>query len=144
MDPWLVVGLAALLAYANGTNDVSKGIATLVGSGTTDIRRALAWGTLWTAVGGLCGAVFAGAMLATFGNGLVTPGTPPTFAAALAVLVGAGGWVLLATRTGLPVSTTHALLGSLVGVLLLSHGPDGVRWSALGSKIFLPLLLSPV
>lgn len=140
----LVVAVGVFLAYANGANDVSKGIATLVGSGVTDYRRAIAWGTVWTAVGGVLGALFGGAMLATFGNGLLAPGTTPTFAAALAALIGAAAWVLLATRTGLPVSTTHALVGSLAGVAATAYGVDAVRWSALGGKVFLPLLVSPL
>jgi PiT family inorganic phosphate transporter len=139
----LVLVVGALLAYANGSNDVSKGVATLVGSGVTDYRRAIAWGTAWTAVGGLLGAVLSGAMLTTFGNGLLSPGTTPTFAGGLAVLIGAAGWVLLATRTGLPVSTTHALVGALVGVAALAYGVDAVEWSALGAKVLLPLMVSP-
>lgn len=94
----LVVAVGVFLAYANGANDVSKGIATLVGSGVTDYRRAIAWGTMWTAVGGVLGAVFGGAMLATFGNEFLAPGTTPTFAAALAALIGAAAWVLLGDR----------------------------------------------
>lgn len=139
-----VLGVAVSLAYANGANDVSKGVATLVGSGVSDYRRAILWGTLWTAAGGLLGAVFAGAMLSTFGSGLFAPGITPTFVAAVAALGGAGAWVLIATRAALPVSTTHALIGSLVGVSALAYGIDGVRWAAVGSKVFLPLLLSPL
>ncbi len=139
--PVLVVG--AILAFANGSNDVSKGIATLVGSGVTDYRRAIAWGAVWTAIGGLLGAVFAGAMLSTFGKGLLASGTTPAFAGALAALIGAAGWVLLATRTGFPVSTTHAIVGSLVGVAGFAYGVDSVKWSALGAKVLLPLLVSP-
>ncbi|MFN2421937.1 MAG: anion permease [Gemmatimonadota bacterium] len=139
----IVLAVGAALAFANGANDVSKAIATLVGSGVTDYRRAIAWGTAWTGVGGLLGALFASAMLATFGNGLRTPGTTPTFVGAVAVLVGAAGWVLFATRTGLPVSTTHAIVGSVVGVAALAYGADAVKWGALGGKVFLPLLVSP-
>ncbi|HWP65133.1 MAG TPA: inorganic phosphate transporter [Candidatus Limnocylindria bacterium] len=140
----LVLIVGAVLAYANGSNDVSKGIATLVGSGVTDYRRAIAWGTAWTAVGGLLGAVLAGAMLSTFGTGLLSPGTTPTYAGALAALIGAGGWVLVATWKGLPVSTTHAIIGSLVGVATLAYGTEAVRWSSLGGKVVLPLLASPI
>lgn len=139
----LVLLVGGSLAYANGANDVSKGVATLVGSGVTDYRRAIAWGAGWTAVGGLLGALFAGAMLATFGKDLLVPGTTPTFPAALAMVLGAAGWVLFATRAGLPVSTTHAIVGSLTGVAALAYGTDAVRWSALGGKVLLPLLLSP-
>jgi inorganic phosphate transporter, PiT family len=139
----LVLSIGFFLAYVNGANDVSKGIATLVGSGVTDYRRAIGWGTAWTAIGGLLGALLAGAMLATFGSGLLAPGTTPTFAAALATLFGAAAWVLLATRTGLPVSTTHAIVGSLTGVAAMAYGTGAVSWSTLGGKILLPLLVSP-
>ncbi|HLB01506.1 MAG TPA: hypothetical protein VJM77_00045, partial [Nitrospiria bacterium] len=54
----LGIFLVALLAFANGSNDVSKGIATLVGSGVTDYRKAILWGTFWTVVGGLIGVAF--------------------------------------------------------------------------------------
>jgi PiT family inorganic phosphate transporter len=138
----LVVG--AVLAYANGANDVSKGIATLVGSGIADYRRAIVWGTIWTGIGGLLGAVLAGAMLATFGKGLLLPGTTATFAAALSALAGAAGWVLFATRASLPVSTTHGIVGSLVGVSVLTYGLNAVKWSALAEKVLLPLLVSPL
>jgi PiT family inorganic phosphate transporter len=141
------VTLAALgfgLAYVNGANDVSKGIATLVGSGLSDYRGAILWGTLWTAIGGLLGAFLATAMVTTFGNGLLAPDTTQSVGAGVATLLGASAWVLIATRTGLPVSTTHAIVGSLVGVATVAYGVDGVRWGALGGKVVLPLLLTPM
>lgn len=140
----VLFGLGFGLAYANGANDVSKGIATLVGSGVTNYRRAILWGAIWTAVGGLLGAVFAKAMVTTFGNGLLASSTTPTLAAALATLFGAGAWVLIATRTGLPVSTTHAIVGSIMGVGAAAYGLAGIRLDVLGGSIFLPLLLTPL
>lgn len=132
------------LAFVNGANDVSKGIATLVGSGVAGYQRAIIWGTGWTAAGALAGAVLGKAMLAAFGSGLLAPDAEPSFAAAAATLVGAAAWVLLATRVGLPVSTTHAIVGSLVGVTAFAYGADNVQWSALTGKIALPLLMSPL
>lgn len=137
------VTAGAALAYANGSNDVSKGIATLVGSGVTDYRRAIIWGTVWTGAGALLGGLWGSAMIATFGKGLLDPVVTPTIVAALAMLIGAAGWVFLASRTGLPVSTTHALVGAVVGVAYLAYGPASIQWSALGAKVFLPLMLSP-
>ena len=139
----LLFVLVLALAYANGTNDVSKAIATLVGSGVTNYRTAILWGTIWTTVGAAVSGVVAGAMLNTFSTGLIRPGiaAPPTLA--VAVLVGAIAWVLVASRTGLPVSTTHALTGALVGAGLVAIGSDGLTWSAITKKIALPLLLSP-
>jgi PiT family inorganic phosphate transporter len=136
--------LVLALAYANGTNDVSKAIATLVGSGVTNYRTAIIWGAIWTTVGAAASGVVAGAMLNTFSSGLLQPGvaTPPALAGA--VLIGAIAWVLVASRTGLPVSTTHALAGALVGGGLVAIGSDGLIWTVLSQKIALPLLLSPV
>jgi PiT family inorganic phosphate transporter len=139
----LLTGLGFALAFANGANDVSKGIATLVGSGVADYRRAILWGTAWTATGGLLSASFAGAMVATFGSGLIAEGTSQTLNAGAATLAGATAWVVIATRTGLPVSTTHAIVGSLTGVAAVAYGAHGVRWDALGSKVVLPLLVTP-
>jgi len=59
-------------------------------------------------------------------------------------IVGACLWLLLATRLGWPVSTTHALLGGLVGSALAEVGPDGLRAAVIAKKALLPLLLSPV
>ncbi len=139
-----LLAVAGFLAFVNGANDVSKGVATLVGSGVTDYRKAIAWGTVFTAAGGLLAVFFAGAMLSTFGNGFFAAGVKPTFAAALATLAGATAWVAIATRTGLPVSTTHALVGALTGVASVAYGLAAVRWSTLGGKVFLPLLASPL
>ncbi|MCI0353242.1 MAG: inorganic phosphate transporter [Acidobacteriales bacterium] len=140
----LVFVLGIAVAYANGANDVSKGIATLVGSGVTNYRRAVAWGTLWTGVGGIAGAFLAHAMVQTFGKGLLSPSVHATVAAALATIAGAALWVAIATRKGLPVSTTHAIVGSIAGVATAAYGFAGVNWTAAGSKIALPLALSPV
>ncbi|MEK6549222.1 MAG: inorganic phosphate transporter [Nitrospirota bacterium] len=140
----LALLLMMAMAYANGANDVSKAIATLVGSGVTDYRTAIIWGTAWTIAGACLSAFVASAMLKTFSAGLIQPGiaTPPALAPA--ILVGAMGWVLVASRTGLPVSTTHALTGALVGAGLVSIGSQGLTWPAIAGKIGLPLLLSPV
>lgn len=142
---WLLVLVAGfLIAFVNGANDVSKGIATLAGSGVTDYRRAIRWGAVCTALGGLAGGSLAWAMVATFGTGLLAPGTTPTFAAVLATILGATSWVLVATRAGLPVSTTHAIVGAIAGVGSVAYGVHGIDWVAVGGKVVLPLLLSPI
>lgn len=135
--------LVLALAYANGTNDVSKAIATLVGSGITNYRAAILWGTCWTMIGAGAAAFLAGAMVKTFSQGLVQTGTviPPTVT--MAVLAGAMAWVLLASRTGFPVSTTHALTGAIVGTGLAAFAGESLLWPAVIKKIALPLLLSP-
>lgn len=140
----LTFALVLALAFANGTNDVSKAIATLVGSGVTNYRTAIAWGTAWTIVGASVSAFVAGAMVKTFSNGLIQTGTVLQPAVALAIVTGAMVWVLVASRTGLPVSTTHALTGAIVGTGLIALSGNGLMWPAIGKKIALPLLLSPL
>lgn len=140
---FVLFALVFALAFANGTNDVSKAIATLVGSGITNYQTAILWGTVWTVVGACVSVVVASAMVKTFSSGLIAPGTvtPPTLA--LAVLTGAIIWVLVASRTSLPVSTTHALTGAIIGAGLAAFAGDALIWSAIAKKIALPLLLSP-
>jgi inorganic phosphate transporter, PiT family len=140
----VLVALTLGLAYANGANDVSKGIATLVGSGVSDYRRAVAWGTLWTVAGGASAALLTTGLMATFsGKGLlIGPEPGPGFLAAVAC--GAIGWLAIATWTGLPVSTTHALVGGLCGAGVSVGGFEGVAWAAVGRKAALPLAISPL
>jgi inorganic phosphate transporter, PiT family len=82
-------------------------------------------------------------MIKTFGHGLVQTGTIVEPAVTLAVLIGAIAWVLFASRTGLPVSTTHALTGAIVGTGFVAFAGEGLIWSAIGEKIAHPLLLGP-
>ena len=137
------VVLMVALAYANGSNDVSKAIATLVGSGVTNYRRAIAWGSLCTVIGSLCSALIAKTLIGTFTKGFIAKGIAQTEIFALAVLIGAILWVLLATRISMPVSTTHAITGSLVFVGAFVFGTQNVQWHNLLNKVVTPLVLSP-
>lgn len=139
------VALAGLLlAYANGANDNFKGVATLFGSGTTEYRGALVWATLTTLAGSFTALFLARGLLVAFsGKGLLPVDiiADPSFAAAVGFA--AGATVLLATRLGFPVSTTHALIGGLVGAGLVSAS-EALDWGRLGDKFLLPLLVSPI
>lgn len=139
----LGIVLMVALAYANGANDVSKAIATLAGSGVTNYRRAIAWGAACTVLGALCSALVAGALIGTFTRGFIATGVRQTEVFALAILVGAIPWVVLSSRTGLPVSTTHAMTGALVTVGAFAFGADNVQWGGVVRKVAIPLLVSP-
>jgi len=142
MSTLILLGVM-VLAYSNGANDNFKGVATLFGSGTTNYRRALAWATVTTLAGSLLALLLAHGLVDSFkGKGLVPDAVTHEPAFVLAVSLGAGSTVLFATLTGLPVSTTHALIGGLIGAGLLATSGD-VRFSALLSSFLLPLLLSP-
>ena len=141
----LAILLAVLfLAYANGANDNFKGVATLFGSGTASYRTALVWATVTTLAGSLCALFLAQGLIETFkGKGLVPDAVTRDGRFLLAVSLAAAGTVLIATRVGMPVSTTHALTGGLVGAGLLAAAGD-VRFEALGTQFIVPLLFAPV
>lgn len=140
---WLVAVAVLWLAYANGANDNVKGAATLFGTGTAGYRRTLAWATATTLLGSLAALWAGSALLQAFrGKGLVPDAVvaDPRFLASVGF--GAAATVLLATRLGLPISTTHALTGALVGAGLLAPGRE-IQPGALWMSFLLPLLLSP-
>ncbi len=136
--------VVGLLAFANGSNDNPKGVATLYGSGTTGLRQAIGWATITTLAGSLAGWILADRLLIAFRGGGLVPAPlthDPRFL--LAAGFGASGAVLLASRVGLPVSTTHALLGGLLGAGVVA-AKGAVRLDALGREFALPLLASPL
>lgn len=131
------------LAYANGANDNFKGVATLFGSRTTNYRSALIWATLTTLLGSLTAAFLAEHLLKSFsGRGLVDHAltVQPDYAAAVGLA--AGVTVLAATRIGMPISTTHSLVGALVGAGWAARSAIDVE--TLSAQFFLPLLASPL
>src|SRR3954467_14226614 len=137
--------LVALLAFANGSNDNSKGVATLVGFGAAKPLHALIYATVATMIGGVISFFLAGGMLKGFSGGwLFSAGIQLDNKFYIAVLIGSCAWVLFASRFGMPVSTTHAIIGSLCGAGLVAFGNATFQWAALGMKFAVPLALSPV
>ena len=135
-------GAVLFLAYANGANDTFKGVATLFGSRTTSYRGALGWATGTTFLGSSVALICSGGLVKAFsGHGLVPEALTHDPAFLLAVTFGAALTVLVATVTGLPISTTHALTGALVGAGLASAG--SVSLARLGQSFFVPLAVSP-
>jgi len=140
----VVLVAAVFLAYANGANDNFKGVATLFGSHTSNYPKALQW-ACWTTLAGSITAVWiAQGLLSTFsGKGLVPDAIAASPVFLSSVGLGAAATVLAATYLGLPISTTHALTGALVGAGMMS-GTGEVFFSHLGSTFFAPLLFSPL
>ncbi|MBI5154112.1 inorganic phosphate transporter, partial [Candidatus Poribacteria bacterium] len=139
----LLVAVTAVMAYANGANDNFKGVATLYGSRTVDFLPALHWANATTLAGALTAVVLGHGLARNFGGGGLVPEAVVRSAPFLvSVGLSAAATVLLATRLGLPVSTTHALLGSLAGAGVAA-APGAFNWSVLGGRFLLPLLLSP-
>jgi PiT family inorganic phosphate transporter len=132
------------LAWSNGANDNFKGVASLYGCGAASYRTAITWATVTTFAGSIASIFLAQALLKKFsGKGLVPDSFVGSETFLLAVVVGAAITVILATRLGFPISTTHALTGAIVGGGVVAVGTS-VNFAALGKGFVLPLLLSPV
>jgi len=141
---FLICAFTVFLAYANGANDNFKGVATLFGSATTDYRKALTLATVSTFAGSLASYFLATKLIQTFsGKGLVPDAVVQDPIFMTAVILGAGITVFLATRIGMPISTTHSLMGSLVGVGAVAVSGE-LRYAVLGSKFVMPLLFVPL
>jgi PiT family inorganic phosphate transporter len=150
MDAELIyIGLAALfgifMAWGIGANDVANAMATSVGSKALTIKQAI----LAAAVFEFLGAVLAGgAVTATIRTGIVDADlladTPELLVyGMLASLLAAGTWLLIASRNGWPVSTTHSIVGAIVGFAAVGIGVDAVHWNQVGS-ILLSWVISPL
>lgn len=140
-----LIALGALfLAFSNGANDNFKGFATVWGSRSLSYRQALALATVATAAGSLASVVIAQGLVEQFsGKGLIPDAAAANPAFVSAVALGAAATVMIATRVGMPISTTHALIGALLGAGLAASS-DGIALGALGTGFVAPLLFSPV
>jgi inorganic phosphate transporter, PiT family len=141
----LLIAAIGLLSFANGANDNFKGVATLWGAGRTNYKRALAWATAFTFLGSLVAVVVANGLAEKFnGSSLVGHEVATQLPFLGAVIFGAAGTVLFASRIGLPISTTHALVGALLGAGVTATGFANVQFASLGRGVILPLLFSPI
>ena len=135
------VVLAALfgvfMAWGIGANDVANAMATSVGSKALTIRQAI----LVAAVFEFLGAVLAGGeVTSTIRKGIVDTdllsGSPELLIyGMLASLLSAGTWLLIASRRGWPVSTTHTIVGAIVGFAAIGIGIDAVPWGQVGTTV---------
>jgi inorganic phosphate transporter, PiT family len=144
MTFFLLFLATCFLAYSNGANDNFKGVASLYGSRTCGYRTAISWATITTFAGSIMSIFLAQTLLKRFsGKGIVPDQLAGSEYFLLAVAVGAGLTVILATLIGFPISTTHALTGAITGCGFVAVGP-AIDFSSLGKGFVLPLLLSPI
>jgi inorganic phosphate transporter, PiT family len=134
---------ALFLAFSNGANDNFKGFATVWGSASLSYRTALILSNVATLAGGVLSIILADGLIKQFsGRGLVSDAVAVSGPFALSVAGGAGITVALATRLGFPISTTHAIMGGLIGAALSSG--ESIAFGHLGMQFILPLLTSPI
>ena len=138
--PWFI-GLALLaglyMTWGVGANDLANAMGTSVGAGALTVKQAI----IIAAVFEFAGAVLAGgSVTSTIRKGIIDPtgleGNPEYLVyGMLAALISAGFWMMIASSKGWPVSTTHSIIGALVGFGLVGIGSSSVNWDQIGSIV---------
>jgi PiT family inorganic phosphate transporter len=138
----VIIVFAVVLAFANGANDNSKGVATLIGGGLLSDKKAILYAGAATLLGSAAAIWFGAELASKFkGKGIVDAVILGSTLFPLCVGIAASLTVLLATRIGMPISTTHAMVGAIIGIGVAGHG---LNWGAVWSKFFYPLLAAPM
>ena len=135
----VVVGVALFFDFTNGFHDTANSIATSVSTRALSPRAAV----LSAAVLNFAGAFFFLQVAATVATGIVNPEVI-TLEVVLAGLVGAITWNLVTWYLALPSSSSHALIGGILGSAIAATGFDVVNWEGLKEKVLIPSLLAPL
>jgi PiT family inorganic phosphate transporter len=135
----IVVATALAFDFTNGFHDTGNAMATSIATRALTPRRAV----LLSASLNMLGAFLSLSVAATIAKGIVDAGLV-TLDIVLAGLVGAIVWNLLTWLFGIPSSSSHALVGGMVGAVLAASGTDGVLWTGLVAKVLIPALVAPL
>src|SRR5919202_1588538 len=135
---WIVVVVALGFDFTNGFHDTANAVATSVSTRALSARTAV----FVASVANLAGAFVTTAVAKTVGKGIIDTGLANE-KTVLAALVGAIVWNLLTWWLGLPSSSSHALIGGLVGAALVQSGTKGVMWHGLTHNVLLPAVFAP-
>jgi inorganic phosphate transporter, PiT family len=135
----IVVAVALGFDFTNGFHDTANAVATSVSAKALSPRMAVAI----AALANLGGAFVTTAVAKTVGKGIIDTGLA-TEKTILAALIGAIAWNLFTWWFGLPSSSSHALIGGLIGAALVQSGSKGVEWHGILHKVVIPALAAPV
>jgi inorganic phosphate transporter, PiT family len=134
-----VLGLAVLFDYINGFHDTANSIATSVSTRALRPERAI----LLSATANFVGALTGTAVAHTIGAGLVNQ-TDASMSVVAAALVGGSAWNLVTWRIGLPSSSSHSLIGGLLGGSIAAAGLGSINGEGVRDKVLIPLVTSPI
>src|SRR6476659_6618233 len=136
---WIVVATALAFDFTNGFHDTANAVATSISTRAMSPRVAVAMSSALNFVGAFLSLQVA----ATIAKGIVNPDVI-TLPIVFAGLIGAIFWNLLTWYFGLPSSSSHALIGGVVGSSLAANGTAGVIPGGLVEKVIVPALISPI
>jgi PiT family inorganic phosphate transporter len=134
----LVVILALVFDFINGFHDAANAIATVVSTRVMRPTTAVVYGAVLNLIGALMGTEVA----ATIGKGLVDA-TSISMKTVLCTVIAAIIWNLITWYKGLPTSSSHAIIGSLLGATFFSAGNGNIKWAAVWEKVVIPMVCSP-
>src|SRR5436190_4976407 len=134
----VVVVVALGFDFTNGFHDTANAIATSVGTRALSPRTAV----LVASVANLAGAFVTTAVAKSVAKGIIDANLA-TLETLLAALIGAIAWNLLTWWFGLPSSSSHALIGGLIGAALVQSGAKGVLWHGVAHKVVIPAIFAP-
>ena len=134
-----VIGLALLFDFINGFHDTANAIATSVSTRALHPSHAI----IMAAVLNFAGAMYSTGVAKTIGADIIKSAQHVDEHIIIAALIGAVLWNILTWWLALPSSSSHALVGGIIGAVLISVGPDGLNFYGIG-KIVLSLILSPL
>jgi PiT family inorganic phosphate transporter len=135
----VVVLLAVVFDYVNGFHDTANAIATSVATRALAPRYAILMAAAFNFIGAFAGT----AVASTIGSGLVNEATT-TQVVLMAALLGAIVWNLITWRAGLPSSSSHALVGGLLGATILAAGTGALKVDGIVGKVLVPMFTSPL
>ncbi|HEY7024768.1 MAG TPA: inorganic phosphate transporter, partial [Candidatus Limnocylindrales bacterium] len=134
-----VLLLALAFDFTNGFHDTANAVATSVATRALSPLHAIIMATAFNFIGAFAGT----AVAKTIGAGLVDE-TTSTTAVVAAALIGAIAWNLVTWRAGLPSSSSHALIGGLLGATLVAAGTQAFNWQGIWEKVVFPMISSPL
>ena len=134
----ITVVVALGFDFTNGFHDTANAVATSVSTRALSPRLAV----LIASIANLAGAFVTTAVATTVGKGIIDTNLATT-KTVLAALVGAIAWNLLTWWFGLPSSSSHALIGGLIGAALVQSGAAGVEWHGIAHKVVIPAVVAP-
>src|SRR5918995_1848029 len=139
----LTIAVALLFDFTNGFHDTANAIGTAIGTRALPPRVAVGVSAVLNRVGAIVTTQLLHAEVANTVGSLVAPEGGVAMSMLIAVLFGAITWNLIAWRAGLPSSSSHALIGALIGMGLTVYGVDAVQWGKV-YPIFITLITSPI
>jgi inorganic phosphate transporter, PiT family len=139
----LTIAVALVFDFTNGFHDTANSVATTVGTRALPPRIAIAFAAILNLVGALVATQILNATVANTIGDLVAPETGVALSMIVAALFGAITWNLITWRAGLPSSSSHALIGGLIGMALAAYGVEAVVWGKV-YPVFIALVTSPV